>query len=110
MAALMRSVQKWMRPAVGTDLTPAATGVGGRPALAGGAGPDPLEPTVAASEGTRRAEPEVVFVAVAFGAATLEKGETALKRPVNTSAARPGNVSLRFIEPSSLCHRAMGIF
>jgi hypothetical protein len=35
---------------------------------------DPLEPTVAAAEGTRRAEPEVVFVAVLFGAATLAGG------------------------------------
>jgi NADH-quinone oxidoreductase subunit N len=65
----------WMRPAVATEVTPASTGVGGRPALAGGAaGTDPLEPTVAASEGTRRAEPEVVFVAVLFGAATLVGG------------------------------------
>ena len=64
----------WMRPAVCTELTPAAAGVGGRPALAGGAASDPLDPTVAASEGTRRAEPEVVFVAVLFGAATLVGG------------------------------------
>jgi NADH-quinone oxidoreductase subunit N len=64
----------WMRPAVGTELTPAAAGVGGRPALAGGAATDPLEPTVAAFEGIRRAEPEVVFIAVLFGAATLVGG------------------------------------
>ena len=64
----------WMRPAVGAELTPASAGVGGRPALAGGAvGSDPLEPTVA-TEATRRAEPEVVFVAVLFGAATLIGG------------------------------------
>jgi NADH-quinone oxidoreductase subunit N len=64
----------WMRPAIGTELTPAAAGVGGRPALAGGAATDPLEPTVAAYEGIRRAEPEVVFIAVLFGAATLVGG------------------------------------
>jgi NADH-quinone oxidoreductase subunit N len=65
----------WMRPEVaGTALTPASTGPGGLPALAGGAATDPLEPTVAVSEGTRRAEPEVVFVAVLFGAATLAAG------------------------------------
>jgi NADH-quinone oxidoreductase subunit N len=64
----------WTRPEVGTELTPASTGAGGRPALAGGASADPLEPTVAASEGVRRAEPEVVFVAVLFGAATLAGG------------------------------------
>jgi NADH-quinone oxidoreductase subunit N len=64
----------WMRPGVGTELTPASAGIGGRPALAGGAASDPLEPTVAAAEGTRRAEPEVIFVAVLFGAATLVGG------------------------------------
>jgi NADH-quinone oxidoreductase subunit N len=64
----------WMRPAVGAELTPASAGVGGRPALAGGAATDPLEPTVAAYEGIRRAEPEVVFIAVLFGAATLVGG------------------------------------
>jgi NADH-quinone oxidoreductase subunit N len=64
----------WMRPAAGTELTPASRGPGGRPALAGGAGPDPLEPTVATAEGTRRAEPEVVFVAVVFGALSLAGG------------------------------------
>jgi NADH-quinone oxidoreductase subunit N len=64
----------WMRPAVSTELTPATTGPGGRPVLAGGAATDPLEPTVATAEGTRRAEPEVVFVAVLFGAATLVGG------------------------------------
>jgi NADH-quinone oxidoreductase subunit N len=64
----------WMRPEVGTELTPAATGVGGRPALAGGSMTDPLEPTVAASDARRAAEPEVVFVAVVFGVATLVGG------------------------------------
>jgi NADH-quinone oxidoreductase subunit N len=64
----------WMRPAVGTALMPSSRGPGGRPALAGGAGPDPLEPTVARAEGTRRAEPEVVFVAVLFGALSLAGG------------------------------------
>jgi NADH-quinone oxidoreductase subunit N len=64
----------WMRPAVGTALTPSSRGPGGRPALAGGAGPEPLEPTVAAAEGTRRSEPEVVFVAVVFAALTLAGG------------------------------------
>jgi NADH-quinone oxidoreductase subunit N len=64
----------WMRPSVGTELTPSSAGIGGRPALAGGAATDPLEPTVAASEGVRRAEPEVVFVAVLFGIATLAGG------------------------------------
>jgi NADH-quinone oxidoreductase subunit N len=58
----------WMRPAIGTELTPAAAGVGGRPALAGGAG------TEAPAEITRRAEPEVIFVAVLFGAATIVGG------------------------------------
>jgi NADH-quinone oxidoreductase subunit N len=51
----------WMRPAVGTELTPAAPGVGGRPALAGG-------------EVARRAEPEVVLVAVVMGALVLVGG------------------------------------
>jgi NADH-quinone oxidoreductase subunit N len=64
----------WTRPAVGTSLTPSSRGPGGRPALAGGAGPDPLEPTIATAEGTRRAEPEVVFVAVVFGALSLAGG------------------------------------
>jgi NADH-quinone oxidoreductase subunit N len=64
----------WMRPEPGTALTPAIVGVGGRPALAGGAAGDPLEPTVAAGEGTRRAEPEIVAVAVLFGIATLAGG------------------------------------
>jgi hypothetical protein len=64
----------WMRPVPGTEITPASTGIGGRPALAGGSLTDPLEPTVAASEGRRAAEPEVVFVAVVFGVATLAGG------------------------------------
>ena len=57
----------WMRPAAGTELTPAAPGVGGRPALAGGATDGPAEIT-------RRAHPEVVFVAVLFGVATIVGG------------------------------------
>jgi NADH-quinone oxidoreductase subunit N len=52
----------WMRPAVSTELTPTAPGIGGRPALAGGA------------EDVRRAQPEVIFVAVLFGAATIVLG------------------------------------
>jgi NADH-quinone oxidoreductase subunit N len=64
----------WMRPEPDLALTPSALGPGGRPALAGGAATDPLEPTVAAAEGTRAAEPEVIFVAVLFGAATLVGG------------------------------------
>jgi NADH-quinone oxidoreductase subunit N len=64
----------WTRPAVGTSLTPSSRGPGGRPALAGGGGTDPLEPTIATAEGTRRAEPEVVFVAVVFGALSLAGG------------------------------------
>jgi NADH-quinone oxidoreductase subunit N len=51
----------WMRPAVGTELTPTGPGIGGRPALAGG-------------EVTRRAEPEVIAVAVVMGALTLIGG------------------------------------
>jgi NADH-quinone oxidoreductase subunit N len=64
----------WMRPAPDTALVPSAVGPGGRPALAGGAATDPLEPTVATAERTRAAEPEVVFVAVLFGIATLAGG------------------------------------
>jgi NADH-quinone oxidoreductase subunit N len=67
----------WMRPEVGTELMGGraeVAGVAGRPALAGGAAVDALEPTVAAPEGVRHAEPEVVFVAVLFGAATLVGG------------------------------------
>jgi NADH-quinone oxidoreductase subunit N len=64
----------WMRPAPDTALVPSAVGPGGRPALAGGAATDPLEPAVAAAERTRAAEPEVVFVAVLFGIATLAGG------------------------------------
>jgi NADH-quinone oxidoreductase subunit N len=56
----------WTRPAVGTELTPASRGPGGRPALAGGA--------EAEAEGTRGSEPEVLFVAVVFAALTLAAG------------------------------------
>ena len=52
----------WMRPSISTELTPGAPGIGGRPALAGGA------------EDVRRAQPEVIFVAVLFGAATIVLG------------------------------------
>jgi NADH-quinone oxidoreductase subunit N len=51
----------WMRPAVGTELTPTGPGIGGRPALAGG-------------EVARRAEPEVIAVAVVMGALVLIGG------------------------------------
>jgi NADH-quinone oxidoreductase subunit N len=63
----------WMRPEVGTEVTPASPGVGGRPALAGGSA-EALDPAIAASESVRRAEPEVVFVAVLFGIAVLAGG------------------------------------
>jgi NADH-quinone oxidoreductase subunit N len=60
----------WMRPEPGTALMPSSTGVGGRPALAGAAGTEP----VATTEVVRRAEPEIVAVAVLFGIATLVGG------------------------------------